>query len=119
MLKEQNHNTKDCSQTNNTPIPKKSHKAFNFPGKYVNRIKTGVHTEDGRNLHRARAQLVMPDDEITCKSTINVEHQSTSLNNKIDVIYDYKLNLINKENLPSNSIIITHMTPKKRIITKY
>ena len=80
MLKEQNHNTKDCSQTNNTPIPKKSHKAFNFPGKYVNRIKTGVHTEDGRNLHMDCAQLVMPEGEITCKFTINVEYQSTSLN---------------------------------------
>ena len=66
------------------------------------------------------AQLVMPEGEITCKSTINVEHQSTSLNkNKIDTIYDYKLDLIHKENLPSNSIIITHIDPgKKRIITK-
>ena len=80
MIKEQNHNPRDCSQTNNTPIPKKSHKAFNFPGKYVNRIKTGVHTEDGRNLHMDCAQLVMPEGEITCKFTINVEYQSTSLN---------------------------------------
>ena len=121
MLKEQNHNPRDCSFRLITHrYPEESHNAFNFPGKYVNRIKTGVHTEDGRNLHMDCAQLVMPDDEITCKSTINVEHQSTALNkNKIDTIYDYKLDLIHKINLPSNSIIITHIDPgKKRIITK-
>ena len=66
------------------------------------------------------AQLVMPDNEITCKSTINVEHQTTPINKKkIDAIYDYKLDLIHKKNLPSNSIIITHIDPgQQRIINK-
>ena len=121
MIKEQNHNPRDCSfRLITRRYPEESHKAFNFPGKYANAIKTGVHTEDGRNLHMDCAQLIMPDDEITCKSTINVEHQSTPLNkNKIDAIYDYKLELIHKNKLPSNSIIITHIDPgKKRIITK-
>ena len=84
-----------------------------YPSKYADTIRTEVHTEDGRNLYMNCAQLVIPDDEITCKSTINVEHQSTELNkNKIDAIYDYKLELIHK--IPSNSIIITHIDPKKR-----
>ena len=70
------------------------------------------YTQKTENLHMDCAQLVIPDDEITCKSTINVEHQSTALNkNKIDVIYDYKLDLIHK--IPTNSIIITHIDPKK------
>ena len=47
MLKEQNHNTKDCSFRLITHrYPEESHDAFNFPEKYANRVKTEVHTED-------------------------------------------------------------------------
>jgi hypothetical protein len=113
MMKEQNHNPKDyCFRFIVSVYPKESHKTFNFPGKYMNKVKTEVYTEDGRNLWMDCAQIVLPDSDITCKSTINVEHQSTPLNkNKIDTMYDYKIYLIHKTNLPSNSIIITNINP--------
>ncbi len=113
MMEEQNHNPKDyCFRFIVSVYPKESHEAFNFPGKYMNKIKTEVYTEDGRNLWMDCAQLILPDGDISCKSTINVEHQSTTLNkDKIDAIYDYKIDLIHKTNLPSNSIIITNIDP--------
>ena len=81
MIKEQNHNPKDRSFRLIThTYPKESHEIFNLPGKYADTIKTEIHTEDGRNLYMDYAQLVISDDEITCKTTINVEHQSTLLN---------------------------------------
>ena len=56
------------------------------------------------------AQLVMPKGDITCKSTINVEHQTYPLKDeKVEVIYDYKIFLIHQTNIPSNSIVMTNM----------
>ena len=63
------------------------------------------------------AQLVMPKGHITCKSTINVEHQSYPiLDEKVETIYDYKLFLIYKTNIPSNSIVMTNMDLGKEMI---
>ena len=115
MMEEQNHNPKDyCFRYMVDVYPRESHEILNFPGQYVNKIKRIVYTEDGRNLEMDCAQLILPEGEITCKSTINVEHQSTlPTKNKIDTIYDYKIGLIHETNLPSNSIIITHINPGK------
>ena len=120
MMEEQNHNPKDyCFRYMVDVYPRESHEILNFPGSYVNKIKRMVYTEDGRNLEMDCAQLIMPEGEITCKSTINVEHQSTlPSKNKIDTIYDYKIGLIHETNLPSNSIIITHINPGKDKIWK-
>ena len=115
MLKEQNHNPKDHSFRLITHrYPKESHEIFNFPGKYADTLETVVHTEEGRNLYMDYAQLVIPDDEITCKTSINVEHQSTELNkNKIDSIYDYKIHLVHENYMPSLSIVITNIKQEK------
>ena len=115
MLKEQNHNPKDHSFRLITHrYPKESHEIFNFPGKYADTLETVVHTEDGRNLYMDYAQLVIPDDEITCKTSINVEHQSTELNkNKIDSIYDYKIHLVHENYIPSLSIVVTNIKQEK------
>ena len=49
--------------------------------------------------------------------TINVEHQTSPLiSDKIGIIYDYKLFLIHKTNIPSNSIVITNIDPGKQEI---
>ena len=55
----------------------------------------------------------MPKGEITCKSTINVEHQTYPIREKVESIYDYKLFLIHKTNIPSNSIVMTNIDPGK------
>ena len=77
MMKEQNHNPRDyCFRYIANRYPQATHDAFDFPGKYVDSLKVEVFTDDGRNLNMDCAQLVMPKGDITCKSTINVEHQT-------------------------------------------
>ena len=94
-----------------------AHTVFNFPGEYVKSLGTDAFTDSGRNLMMDCAHLVEPGGFITRKSTINVEHQSKALDDdKIDTIYDYKLYLIHRRNIPSNSIVITNIDPGKRII---
>lgn len=118
IMKEKNHNPRDyCFRLIVSKYPKESHKILNFPGEYVDSLKTHAFTEDGRNLKMDCAQLIMPGGYITCKSTINVEHQTTPLlEEKIGIIYDYKLYLINQTNLPSNSMVITNIDVEEQVI---
>ena len=111
MMAEQNHNPRDyCFRYVVDRYPKATHDAFDFPGEYVGNLKVDAFTDDGRNLKMDCAQLVMPKGDITCKSTINVEHQTYPLKDeKVEVIYDYKLYLIHQTNIPSNSIVMTNM----------
>ncbi|WP_407381619.1 hypothetical protein [Methanobrevibacter sp.] len=118
MMNERNHNPHDyCFRLISSKYPKETHNVFNFPGEYANSLKLDVFTENGRNLKMDCAQLVMPKGDITCKSTINVEHQSYPLlDDKIAVLYDYKLFLIHQTNIPSNSVVITNIDPGKQIL---
>ena len=114
MIEESNNNPRDyCFRYIVNTYPKAVHDAFDFPGEYVNNLKLDVYTEDGRNLEMDCAQLIMPKGEITCKSTINVEHQTYPIREKVGSIYDYKLYLIHKTNIPSNSIVMTNIDPGK------
>ncbi len=114
MIEESNNNPRDfCFRYIVNTYPKAVHDAFDFPGEYVNNLKLDVYTEDGRNLEMDCAQLIMPKGEITCKSTINVEHQTYPIREKVESIYDYKLYLIHKTNIPSNSIVMTNIDPEK------
>ena len=114
MIEESNNNPRDyCFRYIVNTYPKAVHDAFDFPGEYVNNLKLDVYTEDGRNLEMDCAQLIMPKGEITCKSTINVEHQTYPITEKVGSIYDYKLYLIHKTNIPSNSIVMTNIDPGK------
>ena len=114
MIEESNNNPRDfCFRYIVNTYPKAVHDAFDFPGEYVNNLKLDVYTEDGRNLEMDCAQLIMPKGEITCKSTINVEHQTYPIREKVESIYDYKLYLIHKTNIPSNSIVMTNIDPGK------
>jgi len=117
MMKETNHNPRDyCFRYIVSMYPKEVHDAFDFPGEYMDNLKVEVFTEDGRNLKMDCAQLVMPKGDITCKSTINVEHQTTPIEyGKIDPIYDYKIHLIHENNLPSTSIVITSIEQEKQM----
>ena len=110
MLSEQNHNPRDqCFWFVVNTYPKAVHDAFDFPGKYVKKLGLDILTEDNRKLGMDCAQLIMPKGDITCKSTINVEHQTYPIEDKVDAIYDYKLGLIHQNNIPSNSIVMTNM----------
>ncbi len=114
MIEESNNNPRDfCFRYIVNTYPKAVHDAFDFPGEYVNNLKLDVYAEDGRNLEMDCAQLIMPKGEITCKSTINVEHQTYPIREKVESIYDYKLYLIHKTNIPSNSIVMTNIDPGK------
>ena len=114
MIEESNNNPRDfCFRYIVNTYPKAVHDAFDFPGEYVNNLKLDVYAEDGRNLEMDCAQLIMPKGEITCKSTINVEHQTYPIREKVESIYDYKLFLIHKTNIPSNSIVMTNIDPGK------
>lgn len=114
MIEESNNNPRDfCFRYIVNTYPKAVHDAFDFPGEYVNNLKLDVYTEDGRNLEMDCAQLIMPKGEITCKSTINVERQTYPIREKVESIYDYKLYLIHKTNIPSNSIVMTNIDPGK------
>ena len=102
MMAEQNHNPLDyCFRYVVDRYPKATHDAFDFPGEYVNNLKVDAFTDDGRNLKMDCAQLVMPKGDITCKSTINVEHQTYPLRDEnVGTIYDYKLFLIHQTTFP-------------------
>ena len=96
--------------------PEAAHKTYNLPGKYVKALKTEAITEYGSMLQMDYSVLVMPEDIIPYKSTLNVEHQSTELTDeKIKTIYEYKLSLIHDTLLPSTSIVITHIDPGERV----
>ncbi len=118
LIKEPNHNPRDTAfRLIVSHHSKAAHTSFNFPGKFVKKLDLDVHTENGRNLRMDHGELVLPDGIITRKSTINVEHQSTKLyREKIDRIYDYKLYLIHKHNIPSRSIVITNIDPGEKKI---
>ena len=111
MMEEPNHNPRDyCFRYIVDSYPKATHDAFDFPGEFVDTIQCEVFTDNGRNLKMDCAQLVTPKGNITRKSTINVEHQSYPIiKEKIGTIYDYKLYLIHKTNIPSNSIVMTNI----------
>ena len=111
MMEEANHNPRDyCFRYIVDSYPEATHDAFDFPGKFVDTIQCEVFTDNGRNLKMDCAQLVTPKGNITRKSTINVEHQSYPIiKEKIGTIYDYKLYLIHKTNIPSNSIVMTNI----------
>ena len=77
MMEESNHNPRDyCFRYILNTYPKAAHDAFDFPGEYVANLEVDVFTDDGRSLEMDCAQLIMPKGDITCKSTINVEHQT-------------------------------------------
>ena len=118
IMQEKNHNPRDfCFRYVVSEYPKEAHEIFDFPGEYLDTCPTDAFTEDGRNLVMDCAQLIMPKGDITCKSTINVEHQTSPLiQEKIGIMYDYKLYLINQTNLPSNSIVITNIDTENQVI---
>ena len=117
MMHEQNNNPRDISfRFTMMKRPEAAHKTYNLPGKYVKALKTEAITEYGSMLQMDYSVLVMPEDIIHYKSTLNVEHQSTELTDeKIKTIYEYKLSLIHDTLLPSTSIVITHIDPGERV----
>ena len=118
MMNEQNHNPRDyCFRNIVQKYPKAVHEAFDFPGEYVDNLKVDVFTNDGRNLTMDCAHMVMPEGDIACQSTINVEHQNYPLTDqKIESIYEYKLFMIHKTGIPSHTIIMTNDSSMKQEI---
>lgn len=110
MMVEPNHNPRDHSfRFFVNEYPEAVHEAFDFPGKYKRKLDLNMLTATNRPLEMDCAQLIDPKDNITCTSTINVEHQTYPIENKIDAIYDYKIGLIHQNNIPSNSVVMTNM----------
>ena len=110
MMVEPNHNPRDHSfRFFVNEYPEAVHEAFDFPGKYKRKLDLNMLTATYRPLEMDCAQLIDPKDNITCTSTINVEHQTYPIENKIDAIYDYKIGLIHQNNIPSNSVVMTNM----------
>ena len=110
MMVEPNHNPRDHSfRFFVNEYPEVVHEAFDFPGKYKRKLDLNMLTATNRPLEMDCAQLIDPKDNITCTSTINVEHQTYPIENKIDAIYDYKIGLIHQNNIPSNSVVMTNM----------
>lgn len=110
MMSEANHNPRDnCFRFFVNTYPKEVHDAFDFPGKYEKKLGLNMFTNDNRPLEMYCAQLIEAKGDITCRSTINVEHQTYPISKKIDTIYDYKIGLIHQNNIPSNSIVMTNM----------
>ena len=110
MIGEPNHNPRDnCFRFFVNRYPNAVHDAFDFPGKYQKKLGLKILTDDNRELEMDCAQLIEPEGDITCKSTINVEHQTYPIKKKIDTIYDYKIGLIHQNNIPSNSIVMTNI----------
>ena len=110
MMVEPNHNPRDHSfRFFVNEYPEAVHEAFDFPGKYKRILDLNMLTATNRPLEMDCAQLIDPKDNITCTSTINVEHQTYPIENKIDAIYDYKIGLIHQNNIPSNSVVMTNM----------
>ena len=118
MINEQNHNPRDyCFRNIVQKYPKAVHDAFDFPGEYVDNLKVDVFTKDGRNLTMDCAHMVMPEGDIACQSTINVEHQNYPLTDqKIESIYEYKLFMVHKTGIPSHTIIMTNDSSMKQEI---
>ena len=116
MMNEQNHNPRDyCFRNIVQKYPKAVHEAFDFPGEYVDNLKVDVFTNDGRNLTMDCAHMVMPEGDIACQSTINVEHQNYPLTDqKIESIYEYKLFMVHKTGIPSHTIIMTNDSSMKQ-----
>lgn len=110
MMVEPNHNPRDHSfRFFVNEYPEAVHEAFDFPGKYKRKLDLNMLTATNMPLEMDCAQLIDPKDNITCTSTINVEHQTYPIENKIDAIYDYKIGLIHQNNIPSNSVVMTNM----------
>lgn len=110
MMVEPNHNPRDHSfRFFVNEYPEAVHEAFDFPVKYKRKLDLNMLTATNRPLEMDCAQLIDPKDNITCTSTINVEHQTYPIENKIDAIYDYKIGLIHQNNIPSNSVVMTNM----------
>ena len=110
MMVEPNHNPRDHSfRFFVNEYPEAVHEAFDFPGKYKRKLDLNMLTATNRPLEMDCAQLIDPKDDITCTSTINVEHQTYPIENKIDAIYDYKIGLIHQNNIPSNSVVMRNM----------
>ena len=110
MMSEPNPNPRDqCFKHVVNTYPEATHNAFDFPWQYKEKLGLNILTADNRQLTMDCAQLIDPKGDITCKLTINVEHQTYSIKNKIDTIYDYKIGLIHKNNIPSNSIVMTNL----------
>ena len=109
IIKENIHNPWDISfRSITTKYPKEAHEVYGFPGKFVKALDTKIITEDGTNLEMDYSSLVLPDDIIPEKSTINVEHQSTlPTQDKIKTIYKYKLHLVMTHRLPALNAIIS------------
>ena len=105
-----------CSNFIYSQYPELIHELFEHPGIFLDRYGRKVYREDGTELEMDVAELVGPDDFITQKSTINVEYQTTPLDDaKIDAIFDYKLFLIHKTNLPSLSVVISNLETGKHM----
>ncbi|SDA40383.1 hypothetical protein [Methanobrevibacter millerae] len=117
MVEESIHNPTDyCSNFIYSQYPESIHILFEHPGIFLDKYGRKVYREDGTELELDVAELVGPDDFITQKSTINVEYQTTPLERgKIDAIFDYKLYLIHKTNLPSLSVVISNLERGKKM----
>ena len=58
----------------------------------------------------------MPEGDIACQSTINIEHQNYPLTDKkIESIYEYKLFMVHKKGISLHTIIMTNDSAEKGI----
>ena len=90
--------------------PEETHISLRFPGIFVKSLKTDAFTKDNRNLKMDSAHLVLKDDLIPNDAVINPEHQSYILSEeKIDVLYEYKLQLTIKEKLTALPVVVTNI----------
>ena len=117
MMEESIHNPTDyCINFIGSEYPKLTHEVFEYPGQFLEKYGRKVYRADGTELELDVAELVGPDDFITQKSTINVEHQTTPIEyGKVDAIFDYKLYLVHKTNLPSLSVVISNLEPGRKM----
>lgn len=90
--------------------PDELHISLRFPGVFVKTLNNDVFTKNNRNLKADSVKLVLPDDTLPCKSILNVEHQSYALTrDKIHSLYDYKIHLISRYNIPAICVVVTNI----------
>ncbi len=93
------------------------HESLRYPGKFLKSLGTEVFTPDNRNRKMDGAEMVMPDDTIPVKSTLNAEQQTTIVTpDKKDSLYDYKLELVFKYKMPCLNVILTNIGDKDHTV---
>ena len=97
--------------------PKDLHANLNLPGKFIKALENDVVNNKKINLRMDLLIMIGPDgDTITENTAINLEHQSTNLDeHKIGIIAEYKDLSKCRYHCPILSMIITGEEPKKQI----